>query len=700
MTATTVPVTNSSSLARLSRLLQHSDVILAVAVVTVIVMMVVPLPPLLLDVLLTLNISIAITILLISMYVQEPLEFSVFPSLLLIVTLFRLGLNVSASRLILLHAHAGHVIEAFGQFVVGGSYIVGIVVFLLLMVIQFFVITNGAGRVAEVAARFTLDAMPGKQMSIDADMNAGLITEEEARHRRHMIEVEADFYGAMDGASKFVKGDAIAAVVIILVNILGGFAIGVLQLRMSLVEALQTYTLLTVGEGLVTQIPALLISTATGIIVTRAASEANMGQDIMQQMTSNPRALIIVSALLFAFGLVPGLPKLPFFLLGALLGGAGYALRQGVLSREAIEEAKETGPAVRAEPEDVTSLLRVDPLELEIGYGLIPLVDETRGGNLLDRVGAVRRQIAMEMGFVVPKVRIRDNLQLRPNAYAIRLKGEEIARAELMPNLLLAIQGGPAEEPLEGMATTEPVFNLPALWITPDQRERAQVLGYTVVDPPSVISTHLAELIKRHAAELLGRQEVQRLLDSLRDEYPTVVEEVGSDYLSLGQLQQVLRNLVRERVSIRDLVTILEVVTEQARETRDVDVLSEHARRALSRAICNQYRSDDGVLRVITLGPALEQRLADSLQATDQGASLNLEPSLGQRILQQVGKEAEKLVAEGYQPVLLCSARVRLPFRRFSERALPQLAVLSFNEIVPEVEVHAHGMVELSDDAN
>jgi len=675
-------------------------VILAVAVVTVIVMMVVPLPPLLLDVLLTLNISIAITILLISMYVQEPLEFSVFPSLLLIVTLFRLGLNVSASRLILLHAHAGHVIEAFGQFVVGGSYIVGIVVFLLLMVIQFFVITNGAGRVAEVAARFTLDAMPGKQMSIDADMNAGLITEEEARHRRHMIEVEADFYGAMDGASKFVKGDAIAAVVIILVNILGGFAIGVLQLRMSLVEALQTYTLLTVGEGLVTQIPALLISTATGIIVTRAASEANMGQDIMQQMTSNPRALIIVSALLFAFGLVPGLPKLPFFLLGALLGGAGYALRQGVLSREAIEEAKETGPAVRAEPEDVTSLLRVDPLELEIGYGLIPLVDETRGGNLLDRVGAVRRQIAMEMGFVVPKVRIRDNLQLRPNAYAIRLKGEEIARAELMPNLLLAIQGGPAEEPLEGMATTEPVFNLPALWITPDQRERAQVLGYTVVDPPSVISTHLAELIKRHAAELLGRQEVQRLLDSLRDEYPTVVEEVGSDYLSLGQLQQVLRNLVRERVSIRDLVTILEVVTEQARETRDVDVLSEHARRALSRAICNQYRSDDGVLRVITLGPALEQRLADSLQATDQGASLNLEPSLGQRILQQVGKEAEKLVAEGYQPVLLCSARVRLPFRRFSERALPQLAVLSFNEIVPEVEVHAHGMVELSDDAN
>lgn len=681
----------------LARVLRQSDVVLALAVVVIVTMMVIPLPPFLIDLLITLNFALSITILLIAMYVQEPLQFSVFPSLLLIVTLFRLGLNISSSRLILLNGYAGEVIRAFGNFVVGGNYVVGIVVFLLLMIIQFAVITNGAGRVSEVAARFTLDAMPGKQMSIDADLNAGIITEAEARRRRHLIELEADFYGAMDGASKFVKGDAIAAVAIILVNILGGFAIGMFQMGLGLAEALKTFTLLTVGDGLVAQIPALLISTAMGIIVTRAASEASMGGDIVQQLFSNPRALAVVGGILFAFGLVPGLPKLPFFVLGIIAAGTAYVLRSHVRAKP--EEVKPAAPPTD-QTEEAFSLLKVDPIAVELGYGLISLAAEEAGGALLDRVGAIRRQIALELGWVVPRVRIRDNLRLMANSYTIKIRGEPVAEGELLPNYLLAMPSGSTLSEmveLQGVETKEPVFGLPAIWIDPSQKERAEIAGYTVVDPASVLTTHLAEVIRNHAAELLSRQEVQKLLDHLNAEAPVIVQEVTSDAVGLPLVQRVLQNLLRERVSIRDLPAILEAISAKAREVRDPDLLSEHARQVLGRAICNQYREADGVLYVLTLGPTIEQRLAEGVVPTDQGLMAHLSPELGRRFLERLGEEMEKMAQQGHQPVLLCSARVRLAARRFTQRTLPQLAVLSYSEVPAGVEVYACGMVEVTD---
>ena len=681
----------------LARVLRQSDVVLALAVVVIVTMMVIPLPPFLIDLLITLNFALSITILLIAMYVQEPLQFSVFPSLLLIVTLFRLGLNISSSRLILLNGYAGEVIRAFGSFVVGGNYVVGIVVFLLLMIIQFAVITNGAGRVSEVAARFTLDAMPGKQMSIDADLNAGIITEAEARRRRRLIELEADFYGAMDGASKFVKGDAIAAVAIILVNILGGFAIGIFQMGLGLAEALKTFTLLTVGDGLVAQIPALLISTAMGIIVTRAASEASMGGDIVQQLFSNPRALAVVGGILFAFGLVPGLPKLPFFVLATVAAGAAYVLRNQMRAKP--EEIKPVAPPVD-QTEEAFGLLKVDPIAVELGYGLISLASEEAGGALLDRVGAIRRQIALGLGWVVPRVRIRDNLRLMANSYSIKIRGEPVAEGELLPNYLLAMPSGSTLSEtveLQGVETKEPVFGLPAIWIDPSQKERAEIAGYTVVDPASVLTTHLAEVIRNHAAELLSRQEVQKLLDHLSAEAPVIVQEVSSESIGLPLVQRVLQNLLRERVSIRDLPAILEAISAKAREVRDPDLLSEHARQALGRAICNQYRESDGVLYVLTLGPTIEQRLAEAVVPTDQGLMAHLSPELGRRFLERLGEEMEKMAQQGHQPVLLCSARVRLAARRFTQRTLPQLAVLSYSEVPAGVEVYACGMVEVTD---
>jgi flagellar biosynthesis protein FlhA len=694
---TAQPLTNSGIPGGLARVLRQSDVVLALAVVVIVTMMVIPMPPVAIDLLITLNFALAITILLISMYVQEPLQFSVFPSLLLIVTLFRLGLNISASRLILLSGYAGEVIQAFGNFVVGGNYIVGIVVFLLLMIIQFAVITNGAGRVSEVAARFTLDAMPGKQMSIDADLNAGLITEAEARRRRRLIETEADFYGAMDGASKFIKGDAIAAVAIILVNILGGFAIGMFQMGLSLTDALKTFTLLTVGDGLVAQIPALLISTAMGIIVTRAASEASMGGDIVRQLFSNARVLAIVGGILIAFGLVPGLPKLPFFVLGATAAGVSYLLRNRP-QEEIQQEEKPTAP-VPDQTEEAFGLLKVDPITVELGYGLISLASEGDGGALLDRVGAIRRQIALELGWVVPRVRIRDNLRLMANGYAIKIRGEPVAEGELLPNLLLAMPGANTLSEavdLRGVETKEPVFGLPALWIDPAQKERAEIAGYTVVDPASVLTTHLAEVIRNHAHELLTRQEVQKLLDHLSPDAPVIVQEVNSEGVGLPLVQRVLQNLLRERVSIRDLPAILEVITAKAREVRDPDLLTDSARQALGRAICNQYREADGVLYVATLGPLIEQKLSEAIVPTDQGLMAHLSPDLGRKFLERLGEEMEKMAQEGHQPVLLCSARVRLPVRRFTQRTLPQLAVLSYSEVPAGVEVYACGMVEVA----
>jgi flagellar biosynthesis protein FlhA len=681
----------------LQRVLRQSDVILAIAVVAIVAMMVIPLPTALLDVLIAFNIGLAVTVLLVSLYIETPLSFSVFPSLLLILTLFRLSLNISATRLILLQAHAGEVITAFGNFVVGGNYVVGIVVFLILMIIQFIVITNGAGRVAEVAARFTLDAMPGKQMSIDADLNAGLITESEARARRKAVEHEADFYGAMDGASKFVKGDAIAAIAIVMVNIIGGFAIGVLQLKMPLVQALQTYTLLTVGEGLVSQIPALLISTATGIIVTRTAAEENMGTDTVRQIANNPRALAIVAGLMIAFALVPGLPKMPFIVMGLAIGAFVFVLRREKRSRIAQETAAEAGqtPVAPTETESVTDLLVVDALEVEIGYGLIPLVERGSGGGLLNRITMIRRQVALEMGFILPKIRIRDNLQLPPNGYAIRLRGEEIARGDLMPGYYLAMATGAVAQEIDGIPTREPAFGLPALWIDSTQKERAEMLGYTVVDAASVLATHLTEVVKSHAPEILTRQDTRALLDNLKQDYPALVEDLIPNVLTLSEVQEVLKNLLRERVPIRDLVTILESIGGLASSIKEVDLLSEAARQALGRTITNQYRSSDGVLHVVTLSPRVEKVLADALGDLSRGIRLRLEPRLAQALLEACGAQMEELAARQHLPVVLCSAAVRLAFKRLTERALPTLAVLAYTEVPPGVEVHAEGMIDL-----
>ena len=683
------------------RLLQQRDVLLPVAVVAVIAMMIVPLPTVMLDLLLIVNLSIGLLILLVSMYTTEPLAFSVFPTLLLITTLFRLALNISASRLILLNAFAGHVIEAFGSVVIGGSYVVGIVVFIILVVIQFVVITNGAGRVAEVAARFTLDAMPGKQMSIDADLNAGLITEAEAKRRRQKIEQEADFYGAMDGASKFVRGDAIAGIIIILVNILAGFVIGVMQQGMSLMGALQTYALLTVGDGLVSQIPALMISTATGIVVTRAATSGDLGTDTIRQITSNPRVLGIVTGALVVLAFVPGIPKLPFFIIACLTGGGAYLAWQSEASGErtaisggaTVVETTATGEPAPTGPEAVTPLLALDPMELEIGYGLIPLVDPQEAGNLLDRITRIRRQMALDLGIVLPTVRVRDNLQLQPNQYVVKLRGVEVARGDLLINQYLAMNAGLADEQIEGIPTTEPAFGLPALWIQASLKDRAELLGYTVVDPPSVLTTHLTEVIKGNAANILSRQDVQTLITNLKAEHPAVVDELIPGVLSIGETQKVLQNLLRERITIRDLVTIVETLADYARQTRDTEALTEYVRQRLARAISAQYRGADGLVHVITLSPRVEQQLTEALKQTDQGTMIAMEPVRAQQLLQRLAGEMERVAGLGHAPVLLCSARLRLAVRRLTERVLPNLVVLSFSEIATGVDVQAEGMV-------
>ncbi len=684
----------------LRRLLSNSDVVLAVAVIGIVAMMVIPLPPAVLDLLLAFNIALAVTIALVSLYIEKPLDFSVFPSLLLILTLFRLALNVSSTRLILLTANAGNIINAFGNFVVGGNYIVGIVVFLILMAIQFIVITNGAGRVAEVAARFTLDAMPGKQMSIDADLNAGLISEDDARTRRKSIEQEADFYGAMDGASKFVKGDAIAGVLIVMVNIVGGFIIGMVQLNMTLLEALQTYTLLTVGDGLVSQIPALLISTATGIIVTRTAAEDTMGGDVLTQLTGNYRALAIVSAMLFGFALVPGLPPVPFIVMAVVVGIVAYFVRREkqdeVEEKKAVAEAKAVPPPSLGEPETVTQLLQVDTLEVEIGYGLIPLVDAGGSTSLLDRITMIRRQVAMELGFVLPKIRIRDNLQLSPNTYVIKLRGAEVARGSLMPGHFMAMAAGPVAEPVPGVSTTEPAFGLPAVWIDATHKERAETLGYTVVDPASVLATHLTEVIKQHAPEILSRQDTRDLLDNLKDMYPALVDGLIPNVLTLGEVQEVLKNLLRERISIRDMVTILETISGLAPGVKDPDLLAEATRQKLARSISNQHRAMDGVLHVVTLSPRVERMLSQAMGDLSQGISLNLDPATAQRLLENTAREMEGLAMKGYTPLVLCSAAVRLAFKRLTERALPNLTVLSYSEIASGIDVHAEGMIEVN----
>ncbi|MGI6491266.1 MAG: flagellar biosynthesis protein FlhA [Pelotomaculum sp.] len=675
---------------------KSSDLIIVGLIVGIVLLIIVPLPPGVLDVLLVLNISLSFTILLITLFTVEPLQFSVFPTLLLITTLFRLALHISSTRLILSHAAAGKVIEAFGQFVVGGNYIVGMVVFIIITVIQFVVITNGAGRVAEVSARFTLDAMPGKQMSIDAELNAGLIDETQAREKRKHLQQEIDFYGAMDGASKFVRGDAIAGIVIIIINIVGGLIIGVARMNMPLVEAAQVYTLLTIGDGLVSQVPALLVSTATGILITRSASEKNFGYDFARQFANFPRAFIMVAVTLFIIGLIPAMPNLLFLSLSGIVGYIAYSLLKDEKKKIAMEQEQAAARKIQEqsrEPESVLSYFQVDTLEIEIGYNLIQLTDEVQGGNLLQRLTAVRHQCAGELGIYVQPIRIRDNLQLGPNNYAIKLRGIEIASGELMPGHFMAMAPAGVELDVNGVATTEPAFGIPAMWVTVGERDRVEAAGYTVVDCSTVLVTHLTEVIKRNAHELLGRQEVKELLDMVREKNPVVIDELVPDLLSMGEVQKVLQNLLRERVSIRDLAGILEALADGARTSKDIDYLTEYTRQTIGRAICHQYAGADNKIPVITLHPKLELLLAESIQQTQLGSFPVLEPQVARQVLSKLKETVENLTMKGISPVVLCSPQVRLPFRRFIEKYLPNLGVLSLNEIAQNIDVEVVGTV-------
>lgn len=677
---------------------RSGDLIISGLIIGIVLLIIIPLNPGFLDILLTLSITLGLVILLITMFTTEPLQFSVFPSLLLVTTLYRLALNISSTRLILSDAAAGNVIAAFGEFVVGGDYVVGMVVFIIITVIQFVVITNGAGRVAEVAARFTLDAMPGKQMSIDAEFNAGLINEKEARERRKRLQKEADFFGAMDGASKFVRGDAIAGIIIIIINILGGFVIGVVQKNMELLEAVQTYTILSIGDGLVAQIPALLISTAAGIMVTRSTSDASFGKDLSSQFTNFPKVLMVAACVLFILGLIPAMPNLLFL---AIAGGMGYfSYHMGQQEKRKKVVDKERAAALQAqeqkrEPENVFAYFQVDTLEIEIGYNLIPLTDEKQGGDLLQRLAAVRRQCAGEMGIYVRPIRIRDNLQLNPNAYSFKLRGAEIASGELMPGHYLAMDPLGQDLEIKGIATTEPTFGLPAWWVSPEDRDQVELAGFTVVDCSTVLVTHITEVIKRYAHELLGRQEVKELIDVVKERNPVVVEELVPDLMTLGEVQKILQNLLRERVPIRDLSSILEALADGARVSKDADYLTEYTRQSLARTICRQYLGANDKISVLTLHPKLEQTIVDSIEQTQLGSYPVLEPGLARQILNKMKEAIEKLTLKGLPPVVLCSSRARLPFRRLSERFLPNVAVLSLNEIVANIEVEAIGTVML-----
>ncbi len=683
------------------RKIQQADLYLAAGVVSTLLVMILPLPALLLDLLLSLSITFSLIILLTSLYIKMPLEFSTFPSLLLMTTLFRLSLNIATTRLILLQGNegttaAGHVIKSFGHFVIGGNYFVGFIIFLILVIINFIVITKGSGRIAEVAARFTLDAMPGKQMSIDADLNAGLIDEKEARKRRAQIAREADFYGAMDGASKFVRGEAIAGLLIMLINIVGGFIVGVLQHRMTFLNAAQTFTILTIGDGLVSQIPALMISTAAGIIVSRAASEHNMGKELGNQFRLQPQAITLSAGILFFLGLIPGLPHLPFIGLSLLIGLLSYFVykEQRRIERRQAEEAQKV--AIPSSPEQVESFLTLDRLELEVGYGLIPIVDEEQNGDLLDRIRAMRRQFALEMGIIVPPLRVRDNLQLKPGEYRVLIKGNEVARGEMMPGYVMALSAGEVKRTLEGIPTKEPVFGLPALWVPEKRKDEAQFAGYTVVDISTIITTHLTETLRAHADELLGRQDVQKLLDRLAQQYPKAVEELTPQLLPLGTIQRVLQNLLKERVSIRDLLTIVETLADYAPLTKDADLLTEYVRQKLARTIVKQYETPEGTLPLITLDQHTEDMLRDRIQKGEYGANLILEPNLVQRMVTNLHQVLDRMAQVNCQPVLLTSPVLRRHLKRLLDRLFPQVAVLSHTELPPQTKIQSVGTVTVA----
>ncbi|WP_058485171.1 flagellar biosynthesis protein FlhA [Defluviitalea phaphyphila] len=680
--------------------MKFGNIFLGVFVIAIIIMIIIPLPQGVLDVFFTLNIAIGIIILLNTIFSKEPLDMSLFPSILLITTIFRLALNISSTRAILADGYAGEVIEAFGSFVAGGNIVLGIVVFIIIVIIQFLVITKGAERVAEVSARFTLDAMPGKQMAIDADLNTGLIDEAEAKARRKKIQDEASFYGAMDGASKFVKNDAIAGIIITFINIIGGIILGTTGITtgnpMSISEALEVYTILTIGDGLVSQIPSLLISTATGILVTKVATENNMSSDFLKQLGSIPIVLQIAGWALIILGILSPLPWYTLVPVGILLI-AGASIINRRLKLQTIQE-EISSEDIQAEeirkPENVISLLQVDPIELEFGYGIIPLADVKQGGDLLDRVVMIRRQIALDLGAIVPIIRLRDNIQLAPNQYIIKIKGVEVARGEILFDHYMAMNPGYVEEEIDGIETVEPAFGLPALWISESQREKAEMMGYTVVDPPSIIATHLTEVIKKNLSELLSRQDVQTLINNVKETNPALIDELVPKVLGIGEIQKVLANLLKEYVPIRDLVTILETLADYGTTTRDTDVLTEYVRQRLSRTISKRFLSEE-TNNIITLSPELEQKIMDSVQHSEQGSYLALDPQTTQQIFEKLNKEIQRFTSIGKQPILLTSPIVRIYFKRLTEQVAPDLIILSYNEVDPSIELQSIGMVSL-----
>jgi flagellar biosynthesis protein FlhA len=679
---------------------ESADIGMVVAVIGILVTMILPIPPLLLDFLLALNITLSVIVLITTMYTVKPLDFSIFPPLLLVLTLFRLSVNVASTRLILLKGSegpeaAGGVIMAFGNFVVGGNYAVGVVIFIILVIVNFKVITAGSGRIAEVAARFTLDAMPGKQMAIDADLNAGMIDEIEAKARREKIAREAEFFGAMDGASKFVRGDAVAGIIITGINIVGGFFIGVFQQGMEMADAASTYTLLTIGDGLVSQIPALIISTAAGLLISRSSSENKMGEEFAKHIFSQDVPIYVGSVIVFMLGLVPGLPAIPFMGLGAGLAGTVYYLRKNVKEEEkALVEKEMAEPTEEAGPEDVEHLLSLDSMELEVGYGLIPLVDKAQDGTLLGRIRAIRRQFASEMGIIIPPIHIRDNLKLRPSEYRMLIKGTDMAGGELMVNHLLAMDPGDVMQKIDGIPTTEPAFNLPALWIPNDREEDAKFAGYTVVDNSTVMATHITEIIRNNAAELMGRQEVQQLLTNLSKTNPKAVEELVPNVLTLGMVQKVIQNLLRERVSVRNLLGIVETLADYGTMSKDTDLLTEYVRQKLGRFILGSFIQPDGTLPVLALAPEIEDLLSKHIQKTEHGSYLSMDPAKAEKIIRSIKAEVEKIMMMNIQPVILSSPGIRRHLRRMIEQYVPSVMVISHAEVTPNISIKAVGKVK------
>ena len=673
------------------------DIVVSVGIIFMILMIIIPMPEFLVDIMLSMNISLSLLILLIAMFNREALDFSVFPSLLLITTIFRIALNITTTRYILLKGDAGDVIEAFGNFVMGGNAIVGFIVFIIIMIVNFMVITKGSERVSEVAARFTLDAMPGKQMAIDADLNSGMIDETQARTRRSKIQREADFYGSMDGATKFVKGDSIAGIIITFINLLGGILMGILYLNISAGEALQKYALLAVGDGLVSSIPSLLISAATGIIVTRSASEDNLGNDLRNQLFNNSTIMFIVSGVLFFLALTP-LPTLPYLVLSVVFAFVGNSIRvkgkEGEKADAKEEQVSKDDVEEIRRPENVLPLLNVEAIELEFGYGIIPLADKSQGGDLFDRLVMIRRQCALELGIIVPMIRLRDNIQLQPNEYIIKIKGVEVAGGSVLFDHYLAMNPGNADGELSGIDTVEPSFGLPAKWIDSKEREKAEIYGYTVVDPPSIIATHLTEIIKRYAHELIGRQDVKMLVDNLKETQPSLVDEVTPALLSLGEIQKVLANLLRESVSIRNFATIVEALADYAQVTKDTDMLTEYVRQSMYRNITNQFMPNKEA-KVITIDQDVEKNIMESLQTTETGTYMALDPVRSKRLLNNINEQVEKAISLGEQPIIVTAPIVRFYLKKFIEQLSSDIIVLSYNEIDPTAKIQSIGMVSV-----